>query len=148
MNAVGIPGRIVPAVLADRWLGPVNTLILFVILSGVLVYCWAAVHTLSGLWAFVIIYGFFGAGVQSLFPPALGSLTPDLSKLGIRIGMVFSIISIGCLTGPPIAGAFIQADHGDYLYAQMFGGSIMMFGAALLIGGRLIRSGLHVLRKA
>ena len=148
MNAIGIPGRIVPAVLADRWFGPVNTLILFVILSGVLVYSWAAVHSINGLWAFVIVYGFFGSGVQSLFPPALGSLTTDLNKLGIRIGMVFSIISIGCLTGPPIAGALIQADHGDYLYAQMFGGSIMMFGATLLVGGRLVGTGLHMFKKA
>ncbi|KAH8585944.1 major facilitator superfamily domain-containing protein [Bisporella sp. PMI_857] len=148
MNAIGIPGRIVPAILADRWLGPVNTLILFVISSGLLVYCWAAAHTINGLWAIVIIYGFFGAGVQSLFPPALGSLTSDLSKLGIRIGMVFSVISIGCLTGPPIAGAIIQANHGGYLHSQMFGGSIMICGATLLVGGRIVTTGFHLLKKA
>lgn len=148
MNAVGVPGRLVPAILADRWLGPVNTLILFVSCSGILVYCWAAVHAISGLWVFVVIYGFFGAGVQSLFPPALGSLTSDLSKLGIRIGMVFSIISVGCLAGPPIAGALIQADDGGYLYAQMFGGSVMLCGTALLIGGRISRTGLHLRRKS
>lgn len=31
MNAVGVPGRLVPVIVADRWLGPVNTLIVFVL---------------------------------------------------------------------------------------------------------------------
>lgn len=148
LNAVGTPGRIVPAILADKWLGPVNTLILFVICSGVLIYCWAAVHSIAGIWAFVLFYGFFGAGVQGLFPPALGSLTPDLNKLGIRIGMVFSVISLGCLIGAPIAGALITADNGAYLHAQMFGGTIMVAGASLLVGGRLVRTGPHFFKKA
>lgn len=148
MNAVGVPGRIVPAILADRWLGPVNTLIIFVLCSGIAVFCWAFTNTLSSLWAFIIIYGFFGAGVQSLFPPALGSLTTDLSKLGVQIGMIFSIISVGCLTGPPIAGALIQAHGGNYLYAQMFGGSIMVVGASLITVGRVWKTGPHFLRKA
>ena len=148
MNVIGIPGRVVPAIIADRWLGPVNTLIVLVVCSGLLNYCWAAANTLNGMWAFAVIYGFFAAGVQGLFPPALGSLTTDLSKLGIRIGMVFSIISIGCLAGSPIAGALIEANGGKYFYAQMFGGTIMMCGASLLIGGRVSKTGVHFLRRA
>ncbi|MCJ1237141.1 hypothetical protein MMC14_005125 [Varicellaria rhodocarpa] len=148
LNAIGVPGRIVPAILADRFLGPVNTIIIFVSLSGILIYCWAAVSSLGGLWAFSLVYGFFGAGVQSLFPPALASLTTDLSKLGIRVGMVFSIISIGCLCGSPIAGALIEKNNGGYLYAQIFGGTIMLVGALLLAGGRIVRTGLHVRRRS
>ena len=68
--------------------------------------------SLGGLIAFVIIYGYFGAAVQGLFPATLSSLTTDLRKMGVRIGMVFSIVSIACLTGPPLAGALIQRERG------------------------------------
>lgn len=43
MNGVGLVGRLVPAYLADQYFGPLNTLIPFVLTSGLLIYCWAAV---------------------------------------------------------------------------------------------------------
>ena len=98
---------------------------------------WVAVTSLSGQIVFVIIYGYFGAGVQSLFPAALSSLTKDLKKMGVRIGMVFSIISLASLTGPPLAGALIERDGGDYLYAQIFGGTTMVCGSLMLVGARV-----------
>ena len=78
--------------------------------------------------------------MQGLFPATLASLTTNLKKMGVRIGMVFSIISIACLTGPPLAGALIQKRQGDYLYAQMFGGTVMLCGALLLVGARLAQT--------
>jgi MFS family permease len=96
------------------------------------------VHSVDGLIAFAVIYGFFGGGVQSLFPAALSSLTKDLSKAGVRIGMVFSIVGIASLIGPPIAGALIQKREGGYLYAQLFGGVSMMLGAGLVLCASLV----------
>ena len=46
INAMGLPGRVVPAWIADRFLGPLNTLILTVAASGILLYAWAAVTSL------------------------------------------------------------------------------------------------------
>ena len=43
MNGVGVIGRLVPAYLADHYFGPLNTLVPFVLVSGLLIYCWAAV---------------------------------------------------------------------------------------------------------
>lgn len=59
--------------------------------------------------------------------------------MGVRIGMVFTIISFACLTGPPIAGALIDARNGDFLYAQIFGGTVMVSGAVGLIGAVLAK---------
>lgn len=109
--------------------------------AGLLIYCWAAVNTLNGQLAFVIVYGYFAAGVQSLFPATLSSLTTDLKKMGVRVGMVFSIISIACLTGPPLAGALIRRKGGDYLYAQIFGGTVVMCGSLFLIAARVAKTG-------
>ena len=140
LNGVGVLGRIAPAFLADRYWGPLNLLIPTVFFAGLLLYCWAAIKSLNGQIVFVVIYGYFGAGVQSLFPTTCSSLTTDLQKMGVRIGMVFSIISIACLTGPPLAGALIQRRHGDYLYAQVFGGTVMICGSLLLVGASIAQT--------
>lgn len=144
MNAVGIPGRLVCGLTADRLLGPVNTLIPVAFFAGILFYCWAAVSTLGGLFAFCIVYGFFGAGVQSLFPAACASLTKDVKKMGVRTGMCFTVVSLACLSGPPIAGTLIERDHGRFFFAQMFGGSAMMGGAFTLVAARVGKTGLDV----
>ena len=73
MNAMGIPFSVAPALVADLLLGPLNTLIIIVALSGILTFVWAAVDPLEGAWVFVILYGFFGAGIQSMFPLALAN---------------------------------------------------------------------------
>ncbi|EKG12876.1 Major facilitator superfamily domain general substrate transporter [Macrophomina phaseolina MS6] len=147
MNAVGIPGRLVCGLTADRLLGPINTLVPVAFLAGLLFYCWAAVSSVGALYAFCVIYGFFGAGIQSLFPASCTSLTTDLKKMGVRTGMCFSFISIACLTGPPIAGALIQHRQGNFLYAQVFGGSAFMGGTLTLVAARTAKNGLVIKRR-
>ncbi|KAI9703717.1 MAG: hypothetical protein M1836_007487 [Candelina mexicana] len=141
LNAIGIPGRLIPALIADRYFGSFNTLIPFVFLSGLLLYCWISVHNFSRLIAFVVFYGFFSNAVQTLFPSTLSSLTTDLTKMGTRVGMNFTIISIACLTGPPIAGALVQAADGGFLYAQIFGGTTMTAGTLILLAARMKQAG-------
>ncbi|KAL8950090.1 MAG: hypothetical protein Q9222_003854 [Ikaeria aurantiellina] len=141
LNGVGLVGRLVPAYLADRYFGPLNTLLPFVFLSGLMLFCWAAVTTRGGLTAFAAVYGLFAAGIQSLFPATTSSLTTDLRKTGVRMGMIFSIVSFACLTGSPLAGALIQERHGTYLYAQMFAGIVMFCGCLTLIAARFAKVG-------
>ncbi len=141
LNGVGLFGRLIPAHLADRFFGPLNTLIPFAFVSGLLLYCWAAVTSKGGLTGFAVVYGLFAAGIQSLFPATLSSLTTDLKRTGVRMGMVFTVVSFAALTGPPLAGALIQKDNGGYLYAQMFSGSVLMGGCATLLAGRAASKG-------
>lgn len=144
LNGVGIPGRIVPAIISDRYLGPINTLIPTAFMAGVLLFIWIAIDSLNSMYAFVVIFGYFGAGVQSLFPAALGSLTSDLAKVGVRIGMVFSIVSFAALSGPPIAGQLIQRRNGNYLDAQIFGGLVLIIASLLLSAARIAKTGMRV----
>lgn len=146
MNAVGVPGRLLCGLTADRLLGPVNTLIPVAFFAGLLFYCWAAVSSTGALYAFCVIYGLFGAGIQSLFPACCASLTTDLGKMGTRTGMCFTVVSVACLTGPPIAGALIQRADGGFLYAQVFGGSAFMGGTTMLVAARIAKHGV-ILRK-
>ena len=141
MNGVGIPGRLIPNYLSDRAFGPVNTIIPYGFLSGILFFGWAGVDSRAGIYAFAAIYGFFAAGVQSLLPVSLASLTDDLKKQGTRLGMGFSVVAIAVLTGPPLAGALIQADDGRYLYAQMWAGVFMICGSFTHLAARIAKTG-------
>ncbi|KAK2813254.1 hypothetical protein FQN49_008321, partial [Arthroderma sp. PD_2] len=133
MNGVGIPGRAIPAFIADRYTGPLSMYIPASMVAGIIFFAWVAVRDFPSLLVFSIMYGLFGAAVQGLFPASCSALTTDLSKMGTRTGMVFSIISIATLTGSPIAGFLIELRKGDFLYAQMFGGASFVAGSLILI---------------
>jgi MFS family permease len=146
MNGVGIVGRLVPNLLADQFTGPLNILIPFSCATAIVAYCWPAAHDMSGLWTFAIVYGLFAAGIQSLFPATLSTLTTDLKKTGVRMGMVLSIVAVAALIGSPIAGALVSTDGGEYLYAQMFMGSAIIAGTVVLIGARVTKVGTGLAR--
>lgn len=112
-----------------------------------MMFAWAGVHNRAGIWAFSVVYGLSAAGMQSLFPATLSSLTTDLKKAGVRMGMGFSVVSVACLTGPPLAGALIQLKHGDYLYAQMWAGSSLICGGLTLCAARITKTGLNFKQK-
>ncbi|KAF2731129.1 MFS monocarboxylate transporter [Polyplosphaeria fusca] len=141
LNGMGVPGRLIPALIADRLLGPVYTYAAVVLCAAIVLFGWIGVSSTPGLIAFTVVYGFFGGGVQSLFPAALTSLTTDLSKAGIRIGMMFCVISVASLTGPPIAGALIQKGGDGYMGAQVWGGLSMVVGSGFLVGARMVGRG-------
>lgn len=64
LNGLGFFGRLVPAVLADRYFGPLNILIPVSFVSGLMLYCWAAIKSKGGLVAFAVVNGIFAAGIQ------------------------------------------------------------------------------------
>lgn len=84
MNAVGLPGRVLPGYIADRRTGPLNIMLPIGIVVGGLFFAWTAVHSYGGLVAWACFYGIFAAGIQGLFPATLSSLTSDISKAGTR----------------------------------------------------------------
>lgn len=141
MNGVGLLGRLAPNLMADQYTGPLNLLLPFSFITGLVGYCWAGVTNINGLWAFAVFYGLFAAGIQSLFPATLSTLTTDLKKIGVRMGMVLSVVAVAALVGSPIAGALIQLDQGGYLYAQMFMGSAVFAGFLTLVGARVTKVG-------
>jgi len=141
MNGIGIITRIAPNMLADRVTGPLNTMIPFGVCSGIMMFAWSGVHTETSLWIFGAIYGFVAAGMQSLFPAVLASLTEDPKKVGTRMGMGFSIVSVACLTGTPLGGALIESKDGEYLYAQMWAGGSLILGSLTLVAARVAKTG-------
>ncbi|CAI7647433.1 unnamed protein product [Penicillium pancosmium] len=92
-NGSGIVGRLIPAYLADRSFEPLNTSIPLTLGASLMMFCWTAVHSTPGLYVFALLYGIFSNGLQGLWSSTLSSLTPDLIKTGVRIGMGFTFAS-------------------------------------------------------
>ncbi|KAF4343640.1 peptide chain release factor 1 [Fusarium beomiforme] len=80
INAVGIPGRMISAFLADRLFGAIPVFIPTILSASLCLYLWSQVHSLTGMFIWVSIFGYFGAAIQSLFPSCCASLTPDLNS--------------------------------------------------------------------
>lgn len=142
INACGIPIRAPCGYLADRYLGPLNCLIPWVAVCSLLLFCWAALDSVAGLYAFAVCYGLASAAAMGLFAGTVPSLTRDLDKIGTRVGMVLTLMSLGPLTGPSVAGALIARSGGGYLAAQMWAGVSLLVAALALTAARLIRTGL------
>lgn len=138
LNGVGSIGRLVPNYLADRF-GPINVFIPTALFAGVCVLCWTAVDSRAGLYVWASFYGMAAGGIQSLFPAGLSSLTTDLRKAGVRMGMVFTIVSFATLTGPPIDGAIISAGGGSYRGAFVFAGVVLLVGSGFMVAARTAR---------
>jgi len=92
MVGIGLPGRLIPNYLADRFFGPLQSMTPFVFICGILFFGWTGVHSTTGLYVFAAVYGTGSGAVQSLWPATLSSLTTDLKKAGTRLGMGFTII--------------------------------------------------------
>lgn len=137
LNGVGIIGRILPNYIADR-VGAVNVFIPTSAVSSILMFCFIPIKSPGGLYGWSIIYGIFAAGIQSLFPAALSFLTTDLRKLGVRMGMIFTIVSFAVLTGPPVAGAIVSSRAG-YAGAKAFSGASIAVGCGFLIAAKIAR---------
>ena len=144
INACGIPIRAPCGYLADRYIGPLNCLIPWVALCGVLMFCWMAVHSVAELYVFAVFYGLASAAAMGLFAGTVPSLTKDMDKIGTRVGMVLTLMSLGPLTGPSVAGALIARTGGGYLAAQIWAGTSLLAGVAALVGARLITSGFRL----
>ena len=111
INAVSLPGRVISGLVADRFLGSLNTLILLILSCAFLNFAWISISTYGEILAFVTVLGLINGGLQSMFISSLSSLTSDLSKIGRRSGMVMAAIAFSTLTGGPIAG--FLCSYGD-----------------------------------
>ncbi|OAA34182.1 Major facilitator superfamily domain, general substrate transporter [Metarhizium rileyi] len=148
INAVGIPGRLIPAFIADRYLGAVNTLIPTIFCAAVCMFGWVGVRDITADYVWLCIYGFFGAAIQGMFPSTLAGLTKNLSKAGTRIGMIFTIVSVSALTGPPLAGRLIEATGGSYLGVQIWGDTPSTLAPSLIQRAKSLSAEHEVLRNS
>jgi MFS family permease len=75
MNAATLFGRVIPGIVADR-MGHYNVMVLSLLVSGLISFCWTAVHSLAGLVIWSIAYG-FSSGVSCPAANSPASISAD-----------------------------------------------------------------------
>ncbi|CRK20754.1 MFS-type transporter dbaD like protein [Verticillium longisporum] len=134
LNGVGIVGRLAPSFISPI-IGPLNLFVVHVVVTSLVVFLWAPVTTVGGLYAWTVFFSLSMGGIQSLAPTALASVRFDPQKQGTLLGMVNTVSGFGALIGPAVSGTLIEGGV-DYLNAQMFAASCMAAGAAVLVLAR------------
>lgn len=107
LNAGSVFGRIIPNALADRW-GALNVLVFCMIGSTAVAFGWLGIKNLAGSVVFTLLYGVLSGGVVSLTPSVIVGLSPDMSQVGVRMGMAFVVAGTSLLIGTPIAGVIVN----------------------------------------
>ncbi|KAL6156303.1 hypothetical protein ACJQWK_09616 [Exserohilum turcicum] len=135
---MGFIFRILPTYYADK-IGGLNVLTPFAFICGIMMFAWIGIKSIGTLYVFAVIYGSGSAVIQALWPAVIGNLSRerDLKKAGVRMGMAFTVVSVSSLTGPPLAGALIQMNHGSYTYANIWAGLSFFLGGILLVATRI-----------
>lgn len=130
MNGASIVGRLSAGVLGDIF-GPLNLLIPFTFIAGIVSYAWPYAHNYGGFVGISIVYGMaFGAYV-GLLPSPAASLGP-IETVGERVGFQLSFMSIAILIGSPIAGA-IRARPLGFRGTGIYAGSCIMLAVVCLV---------------
>lgn len=114
-------GRTVPNIVADR-IGRFNVMVLMTLWSAILVLgLWLPGRGNGAIITFATLFGISsGAGI-GLGPVLITSISP-MKELGYRLGTILAIAAVATLTSPPIGGAIVAHESGDYNYACVFSG--------------------------
>jgi MFS family permease len=148
MNAAGTLGRMFPNFLADRYelnlfkqcsvtnrfrIGNLNVIVSISYVSGLILLLWLTVHHTDNLIAISVIYSFFAGGLTNCAPAVVGLLSPELNKIGTRVGMMYTIVSLGTLIGTPIAGAILKRQNPTNSISEAnYEGVFIFAGVAML----------------
>ncbi|KAF6808754.1 transporter MCH4-like protein 4 [Colletotrichum sojae] len=147
MNAASLIGRLAPNWLADRY-GGMTVMLPCCLASAVILFLFRFAHDLPGLVVVSVVYGFVSGGMVSLPPGTIANLTDDLAESGTRLGMGYTIASVGALIGNPIGGA-AQRPRGDaagdvqreFEGSWIFAGGFMMAAVVSMCVSRYFRTG-------
>jgi MFS family permease len=139
LNAASLFGRIIAGVLADK-LGSINVMITFTIASSILAYAWIAIHDLSGLIVFCVLYGFCSGAVISLPTTVVAGFVPDLQLIGTWMGMSFSFGGLGVLIGNPIDGSILNIPQNKFTGGIIFCASTLLAGGLAFVIVRILKA--------
>ncbi|KAI1077687.1 MFS general substrate transporter [Whalleya microplaca] len=139
LNAGSVAGRLLPNLAAD-YVGAMPMLAATTLGAAALALAWLGIRDMGGAVAFAVLFGFFNGGVTSLPPSAVVALTPDLGRLGTRMGMVFAFMGLAVLVGTPIAGAILGGGEGEGAWDGLvaFSGGTLFLGAVGFAGSLVL----------
>ncbi|ODV86349.1 hypothetical protein CANARDRAFT_180678, partial [[Candida] arabinofermentans NRRL YB-2248] len=150
INTVGIAGRYIPNVFADR-IGCYNVMavmVLFTALTGLCIWLgWSIkTNTISSVYAFAVMYGFFSSSALSLAPSCVGAISPT-RDFGKRYGTMSLITGVFILVGLTIGGVIIGHESLEtYRNFSIYTGVISLTGFLMFYCSRYCQVGFRFLR--
>ncbi|WPH02835.1 Hypothetical protein R9X50_00570300 [Acrodontium crateriforme] len=144
INGLSVFGRIIPNFIADR-VGPLNMIVPCAMISGVLAFCLVVARSIAGIIVILAFYGFFSGALVSLPPTIFVHLTANRGVIGTRMGMGFSVMSIGLLIGTPISGAILKAT--SFKYVWVFSGILVLAGTLSMFISKVTKGGPNLLKR-
>ncbi|KAF2753139.1 MFS general substrate transporter [Pseudovirgaria hyperparasitica] len=148
LNAASSIGRWAPGLLSDK-VGRFNCMLvalsLCVVSSFALWMPAAVLHdkpaAVKGLTiAFAAMFGLFSGSNISLTPVCVGQLC-ETQNYGRYYATCYSVVSLGTLTGVPIAGALVTAAGGHYWAVVLFTGACYVLSSMCFLWAKVLRVG-------
>ena len=144
INAGSFFGRWLPGYVADYW-GRFNLMVITVFLCLLVTLgVWLPARgNIAAICVFAVGFGFSSGSFISLTPVCIGQLCKT-EDYGRYYATAYSIVSLGCLTGIPIAGQVLAVDEGDYWGLIIFTGVCIAGGLVCFGTARLLKTGLII----
>ncbi|KAL1752605.1 major facilitator superfamily domain-containing protein [Schizophyllum commune] len=138
LNAASALGRLLPAYLADRagnfnLLAPAAALYMVASIDAAASAC---APSLASIMVFAAVYGFLSGAFISVVTPCVAQISPA-GRVGARVGMLYSAISIPSLLAGPTAGALLHRANGSYTGMMLYAGFTILCGAVLIVCARM-----------
>ncbi|KZV79268.1 MFS general substrate transporter [Exidia glandulosa HHB12029] len=128
-NATSGVGRVLGGGLAVKY-GPINVMAIFTVFAAAFTYAWPYTTSQGAFIAVISLYGLMCGPFVGLFPAPVAQMGAA-HDTGLRTGLQMTIMALGALAGPPIAGAIVGS-KGDFKGTGIFAASTML-GAAVLM---------------
>lgn len=135
VNAGSVGGRLLPTFLADI-VGVYNMLLPCMASSAILLWAIFGAKTSAGVIVVSLLFGFSSGAYVSLIPNLLACLARNISEIGVRMGVAFSVVGIAMLVGTPIDGALLGPKY-QWWKVIVFCGIVVSTGFSLMFISRL-----------
>lgn len=134
VNGTSVIGRLMAGLLGTL-IGPTETTGLAVGASGLTLFLWILVKSVSGTIVWAAFWGFVSSVIVTLPGAMIPLFSPSMDVIGTRVGMFWAGVGVGVLIGSPIAGAMIDIQSMDIQWwkPQVFSGLVMTVGALCFI---------------
>ncbi|KAF8957730.1 MFS general substrate transporter [Flammula alnicola] len=132
LNGSSFFGRIAAGFLAGI-AGVGNLVIASTLCCSILIFAMIAISNVASVVTIAIIYGFWAGVYVALMAPMVANLADDISEIGLRMGIGFTLAGVGGLIGTPIEGALLTSQY-HWWRAGVFSGIMALTGCACYSG--------------
>ncbi|KAI1433545.1 major facilitator superfamily domain-containing protein [Xylaria sp. CBS 124048] len=141
LNGASVIGRAVPGWWADK-IGPFNSNMISIAITIFACFVvWLPFGTTTpGIVIFAILFGFSTGNNISITPVCVGKLC-HTQHYGRYYATCYTIVSIACLIGIPIAGNIVTATNGEYWSLIVFTGLTQVLSLVAIFAAKVVRVG-------